>query len=133
VSRWTNGHFFLLCVTGNYSSMNRCLHTVPRNKPPLYTNKKMTALWDFAPYTLVDIGRHFRGACCPIIRVIIAMMMEAISFSKTSVSIYQTTRSSIAEDSHFYTRRRENVKCHIQARLSTNVIFANSFTRYPAA
>jgi hypothetical protein len=39
-------------------------------------------------------------------------MMEAVSTPETSVNIYQTTRRNIPEDSHFHTRRRENLKSH---------------------
>jgi hypothetical protein len=37
----------------------------------------------------------------------IALMMEAVSSSHTSVNFYQTTRRNITEDSHLHTRRRE--------------------------
>jgi hypothetical protein len=37
-------------------------------------------------------------------------MMEAVSSSEFSVSVCQTTRCNILEDSRFYTRRRENLK-----------------------
>jgi hypothetical protein len=43
---------------------------------------------------------------------IIALMMEAVSISDTSVNFYETTRFNIPEDSHFHTRRRENLKSH---------------------
>jgi hypothetical protein len=36
---------------------------------------------------------------------LIALMMEAVSTSETSVIIYQTTRRNIPEDSHLHTRR----------------------------
>jgi hypothetical protein len=39
-------------------------------------------------------------------------MMEASSTSETSVNFYQTTRRNNPEDSHLYTRRRENLKAH---------------------
>jgi hypothetical protein len=45
--------------------------------------------------------------------VVIALMMEAISTSKTSVNFYQTTRRNIPENSHLRTGRRENLKSHI--------------------
>jgi hypothetical protein len=38
--------------------------------------------------------------------------MEAENTSKTSVSLYQTTRRNIPDDSHLHTRRRENLKSH---------------------
>jgi hypothetical protein len=40
------------------------------------------------------------------------VVMDAVSFSETSVNIYQTTWCNIPEDSHFDTRRRENLKHH---------------------
>jgi hypothetical protein len=39
-------------------------------------------------------------------------MMEAAITSETSVNFYQTTRRNKPEDSHFHTRRRENMKSH---------------------
>jgi hypothetical protein len=50
---------------------------------------KMTFLWDVAPCSLVDTDRHFRGA-------IIALMMEAVSSSETSVTTYQTASQRTA-------------------------------------
>jgi hypothetical protein len=41
------------------------------------------------------------------------LMMEAVSISETSVHFYQTTRRNIPADSHLRTRRRENLKSHI--------------------
>jgi hypothetical protein len=38
--------------------------------------------------------------------IIIALMMEAVSTSETSVNFYQTTRRNIPEDSHLHTHRR---------------------------
>jgi hypothetical protein len=43
---------------------------------------------------------------------VIALMMEVASTSETSVNFYQTTRRNNPEDSHLYTRRRENHKSH---------------------
>jgi membrane-bound lytic murein transglycosylase MltF len=45
-------------------------------------------------------------------RAMIALMMEAVRSSETSVNFYQTTRRNIPEDSHLHTRRRENLKSH---------------------
>jgi hypothetical protein len=39
-------------------------------------------------------------------------MMEAAVTSETSVNFFQTARRNIPEDSHLYTRRRENLKSH---------------------
>jgi hypothetical protein len=40
----------------------------------------------------------------------ITQMLEAAGASETSVNLYQTTRRNVSEDSHFHTRRRENLK-----------------------
>jgi hypothetical protein len=45
----------------------------------------------------------------------IALMMEAVSTSETSVSFYQTTSR---EDSNLHTRRRGNLKFHLESDLS---------------
>jgi hypothetical protein len=45
-----------------------------------------------------------------IIRTIIALMMEAVCTSETSLNFYGTTRRNIAEDGPLHTRRRENLK-----------------------
>jgi hypothetical protein len=44
---------------------------------------------------------------------IIALMMETVGTSETSVSFNVTTRRYIQEDSKLHTRRRENLKFHI--------------------
>jgi hypothetical protein len=41
-----------------------------------------------------------------------ALMMEAASTSETPVNFYQTAWRNNPEDSHFHTRRRENLKYH---------------------
>jgi hypothetical protein len=43
---------------------------------------------------------------------IIRVMMEAVSFSETLVSIYQTAWFNIPEDSHLHTCCHENLKSH---------------------
>jgi hypothetical protein len=45
-------------------------------------------------------------------RVVITVMIEAVSAFETSVNFYQTTRRDIPEDGHLHTRRRENLKSH---------------------
>jgi hypothetical protein len=42
----------------------------------------------------------------------VALMMETVNSSETSVNIYQTTRRNVLEYSHYHTRRRENLKSH---------------------
>jgi len=43
----------------------------------------------------------------------IALMMETVHTSETSVYSNETTRSNIAEDSHLHTRRLENHISHV--------------------
>jgi hypothetical protein len=54
----------------------------------------MAVVWDVAPCSLLEIDRRFRGDV-----VIIALIMEVVNTSETSVNIYQTTRRNIPEDS----------------------------------
>jgi hypothetical protein len=77
----------------------------------LIINKKMSVFWYVAPRSLVEIDRRFTGAC------IIALIMEAVSTSETSVSLYEATRHRTRGDSD-HTRRRENLKSH----LITNIL-----------
>jgi hypothetical protein len=44
--------------------------------------------------------------------IIIALMIEAVRTSETSVNFNVTTRRYIPEDSKLHTRRRENPKSH---------------------
>jgi hypothetical protein len=70
--------------------------------------------WDAAPCSLVDTYRRLRGAYCLLLpERWVALMMDTVSAFETSVSIYQTTRRSIPEDSHLHTRRHGNQKYHI--------------------
>jgi hypothetical protein len=66
----------------------------------------MTVFWDVTQCGLVDTDRRFRVAYC------LHHKTDAVSSTETSVNIYQTTRCNVAEDSHLYTRRHENVKPH---------------------
>jgi hypothetical protein len=43
----------------------------------------------------------------------ISLMLEAVRTSETLFNIYLTTRKYIPEDSELLTRRRENLKSHI--------------------
>jgi hypothetical protein len=54
---------------------------------------KMTVFWVVAPCSLFEIYRRFRGAYC-----LIALMMEALSTSETSVSFYATAQRNNPED-----------------------------------
>jgi hypothetical protein len=57
--------------------------TVLRLQVLTAASMKVTVFWDIAPYSLM-----------------IALMMEAVSTSETSVNLYQTARRNIPEDSH---------------------------------
>jgi hypothetical protein len=43
---------------------------------------------------------------------IIALMMEAVQTSETSVNFYRTARRYNPEDHHLHTHRRENLKSY---------------------
>jgi hypothetical protein len=69
----------------------------------------MTAFWDIAPRSLVDVDRRFRG-----------LVLETVRSSETSVYFNETTLSCMPEDCHLHTRRRGNLKsrkpfssCHV--------------------
>jgi hypothetical protein len=66
--------------------------------------------WKFTDISEVLSASIFRAIS--IIRALIALQMEAVSTSETSVNFYQTTRRNIPEDSHLHTRRCENLKSH---------------------
>jgi hypothetical protein len=53
---------------------------------------KMTVFWDVSPYSLAEVHRRFRDACCLHNRV--------ASTSEKSVNFYHNTWRNIAEDSH---------------------------------
>jgi hypothetical protein len=65
---------------------------------------KITAFWNVAPCSLVDVYRRSE--------VLAASIIRAMSTSETSVNFYQTTRRNNPEDSHFRTLRRENLKSY---------------------
>jgi hypothetical protein len=49
----------------------------------------------------------------------IALMMEAVRTSETSVNFNVITQRYIPEDSELHTRRRENLKCNVLYFLSS--------------
>jgi hypothetical protein len=59
-------------------------------------NMKMAVFWVVAPCSVVEVYRRFRDSCCKAI----ALMMEAVSTSETSVNFYHTTRRNSPEDGH---------------------------------
>jgi hypothetical protein len=53
---------------------------------------KIRAFWDVAPCTFVEADRYFRGAYLLHLQGdIIALMMEAVHASETSVCFHETT------------------------------------------
>jgi hypothetical protein len=64
----------------------------------------MAVSWVVAPCTDVS------GVLAVSINRTIALLMEAIDTSETSVNFYQTTRPNNPEDSHLHIRCRENLK-----------------------
>jgi hypothetical protein len=76
---------------------------------------KMAVFWDVASCSLVHFDRCFEGAYCLHHQgdeQLVALMMEAISISETSVNIYQKTQRSLPEYSHLHTCSRQNLKSH---------------------
>jgi hypothetical protein len=56
----------------------------------------------------------------------IALMMEAVRTSETSVHSNETTRRYIPEDSKLHTRRRENLKSHTQQFCFTKSVISET-------
>jgi hypothetical protein len=63
----------------------------------------MTAIWDVAPCSLVNIIDASEALAASIIKALIALMMKGARTSETSANFYQTTRRNIPEDSHLLT------------------------------
>jgi hypothetical protein len=58
-------------------------------------------------------------------------MMEAVSFSETLISIYQTTQCTIPEGSHLRAHHRKNLKCyhkHFQFLCCVNQVNLHEWT-----
>jgi hypothetical protein len=60
---------------------------------------KMAVFWNVVLCSLAEVYRLFTNAYC-LHQVIIALMMEIVNTSETSVKLYHTTRCNISEDSH---------------------------------
>jgi hypothetical protein len=58
--------------------------------------------WVVASCTLVEVYRHFGGACC----------FNHQGVALMSANFYQTTRRNNPEVSHLHTRRLKNLKSH---------------------
>jgi hypothetical protein len=56
--------------------------------------------WNVAPWSLAEIYWRLGGVYC-FYRQVIALMMEAVRTSKTSVNFYQTILRDIPEDGQF--------------------------------
>jgi hypothetical protein len=67
----------------------------PRGKVP---SMIMAAFWVVAPWSLVEVYRRSRGACC--LHHLIALVLEAASTYEASVNFYHTTWRKNPEDIH---------------------------------
>jgi hypothetical protein len=74
--------------------------------------QKMTAFWNVAPYSLVEVCDISEVRTASVIGLI-ALMMAAVNTSETSVNFYGTIRCNMPEGYHLLTRRLENLKSHI--------------------
>jgi hypothetical protein len=62
---------------------------------------KVTAFWDVAPCSLVEVDDVSEVRTVSIIRArLIALMMEAVRISETSVYFHETSRRYIADSCH---------------------------------
>jgi hypothetical protein len=59
---------------------------------------KLTAFWDIAPCSLIEVDQRFRE---------IALMIDAVRTSETSVNFYETTWRNIPDGCHL-----ENLKSY---------------------
>jgi hypothetical protein len=70
----------------------------------------MTAFWDIAPWSPVEVDWRFKGANC---RHHQGLIMAAVHASETSVYFNETTWRYIPEGCQFHSRRRENLKSRL--------------------
>jgi hypothetical protein len=76
----------------------------------------MTAFWDIMAYNILEVDRRFRSKYYLHHHGDETKMVEAVSTSETLANFYETTRRYIPEDSHFRTRRRENlISCKFES------------------
>jgi hypothetical protein len=64
---------------------------------------KMVVFWVAAQSTLVDVA--------DVSEALVAAIVWAMSYS-SHLNFHQTSRRDIAEDRHFHTRHRDNLKSH---------------------
>jgi hypothetical protein len=72
---------------------------------------KMTAFWYIVPCSLAEGENISEVFAASIMRALIALMMEEVCISETSVN-FQATRRVIPEGCNLHTIRRENLKSH---------------------
>jgi hypothetical protein len=135
---------FRRCCTRPYHFiLTRCIAIFPQNIPLPALQRKISRLliwnvqyntftvcWNFKSNLLYSVAceadkilglfQFYNKLYKIVLWAIITQMMEAVSTSKTSINVYQTTRCNIPEDSHPHTRRCENLKSHQGA---SNVYF----------
>jgi hypothetical protein len=63
----------------------------------------MTAFWDVAPCSLMEVNRRFRYAHC--LQLQIALMMEALRTYETSDNFYEPARRNISESFNLHTEK----------------------------
>jgi hypothetical protein len=95
-----------MCI-GYVSTFSTNLSTLVRFQVLRAGSMKMIAFWDIAPYSLVEVGRRFRGAFC--LHHQRALMMEVVHISETSVYINETTRRYIFQKALIFTTTRKHV------------------------
>jgi hypothetical protein len=86
----------------------------------IFTNLKMAVFQDTVPFSLVETNRRFRVASFPNHQGD-DLMMEVVSTSEMSVSLFQTTWHSIPEQSSSYLPKSE-------PKISINQSIQNSLT-----
>jgi hypothetical protein len=79
----------------------------------------MTAFWEKAPRSLVEVDRRFRRAYC--LHHQGAILTEAPRTSETS-DYFKSTRPFIPEVCHLHTLGRKNVKSHMEAVWSSETL-----------
>jgi hypothetical protein len=87
---------------------------------------KMAVFLIVMPCRLIEINRRFRCACCSNIKAMSRPDDGGSNTSETPANIYQTTRRNNSEDSHLHTRRRENLKSHLET-VTYMLVFGNIY------
>jgi hypothetical protein len=74
------------------------------------TQMEIIVFWDLVAIQSVQNWPTFQRRLLPPASGGSALMMEEVSTSETSVNFHESTRRNIAEDSHLFARRRDNLK-----------------------